>query len=76
MRTGLARLVKFDTGKSKRLVKFDTGKLKELVKVNTGKLKRLRLKLELRGVAYNGSDCETSRGAYVWLQEPHLFNEL
>jgi len=29
MRTGLARLVK-----------FDTGKLKELVKVNTGKLKR------------------------------------
>ncbi len=40
MRTGLARLVKFDTGKSKRLVKFDTGKLKELVKVNTGKLKR------------------------------------
>jgi len=48
MRTGLARLVK-----------FDMGKLKGLVKVNTGKLKRLRLGLELRGVAYNGSDCET-----------------
>jgi len=65
MRTGLARLAK-----------FDTGKLKGLVKVNTGKLKRLRLMLELRGVAYNGSDCETSQGAYIWPQEPHLFNEL
>ncbi len=65
MRTDLARLVKFDMSKSKRLVKFDTSKLKKLVKVNTSKLKRLRLKLELRDVAYNDSDCETSRDAYV-----------
>jgi len=76
MRRSSVRLVKFDTGKPKRLIKFDTGKLKGLVKMNTGKLRELRLELKLRGVAYNDSDCETSWGAYIWHQEPHLFNEL
>ncbi len=65
MRTDLARLIKFDMSKFKRLVKFDMSKLKKLVKMNIDKLKRLRLKLELRDVAYNDSDCETSRDAYV-----------
>jgi len=60
VRTDLARLVKFNTSKFKRLIKFDTSKLKKLVKMNMSKLKRLRLKLELRSVAYNDSDCKTS----------------